>query len=105
MAVVVIGALLSSTVLTLFVVPALYTLMDDAQQKLIRRPRPVAPVPEPTVPVHVVELGNRYVLRAALPGGNGHGDWHVEVHLPKGSPIVVEEVAIVHADGAVHAPD
>ena len=37
MAIVVIGALLSSTVLTLVVVPALYTVMDDLQNKLFRR--------------------------------------------------------------------
>ena len=34
MAIVVIGALLSSTVLTLVVVPALYTFVDDLQMKL-----------------------------------------------------------------------
>ncbi len=39
MAIVVIGALLSSTVLTLVVVPALYTVTDDAQTKLFRRRR------------------------------------------------------------------
>jgi len=37
MAVVVIGALLSSTALTLVVVPALYTVMDDLQTRLFRR--------------------------------------------------------------------
>jgi HAE1 family hydrophobic/amphiphilic exporter-1 len=39
MAVVVIGALLSSTLLTLVVVPALYTVMDDLQNKLFHRGR------------------------------------------------------------------
>jgi HSP20 family molecular chaperone IbpA len=39
MAVVVIGALLSSTLLTLVVVPSLYTVMDDLQDKLFRRGR------------------------------------------------------------------
>lgn len=37
MAVVVIGSLLSSTLLTLFVVPVLYTLLDDLQQTLAHR--------------------------------------------------------------------
>ncbi|MBV9324195.1 MAG: efflux RND transporter permease subunit, partial [Chloroflexi bacterium] len=39
MAVVVIGALLSSTLLTLVVVPSLYTVMDDLQNKLFNRGR------------------------------------------------------------------
>jgi HAE1 family hydrophobic/amphiphilic exporter-1 len=47
MAVVVIGGLLTSTLLTLFVVPAGYTLMDDLQTAIIevfRRPRVPKPV-------------------------------------------------------------
>lgn len=91
MAVVVIGALLSSTLLTLVVVPALYSMMDDLQQRVFHRgerklpalpERPVHPEPaaapvETThangaphlrVPVDMVDRGNAYVLRAALPG-------------------------------------
>jgi HSP20 family molecular chaperone IbpA len=45
MAVVVIGALLSSTLLTLVVVPALYTVMDDLQTKVFRRGRKIAAAP------------------------------------------------------------
>jgi HAE1 family hydrophobic/amphiphilic exporter-1 len=45
MAVVVIGGMLSSTLLTLFVVPALYTVFDDLQARLQRKRKtePVAP--------------------------------------------------------------
>jgi HAE1 family hydrophobic/amphiphilic exporter-1 len=93
MAVVVIGALLSSTLLTLVVVPALYTVMDDAQNKLFRRGRKVAaevPAPQPQaqpqpqaapahangtahpdttqVPLNIADRGAAYVVRAALPG-------------------------------------
>ncbi|MBV9580671.1 MAG: Hsp20 family protein, partial [Chloroflexi bacterium] len=94
MAVVVIGALLSSTVLTLVVVPSLYTVMDDLQNKLFHRGAkgpPVTPTPHAaeapattTVPAHdvangadhskqevplnIADRGNAYVVRAALPG-------------------------------------
>jgi HAE1 family hydrophobic/amphiphilic exporter-1 len=44
MAVVVIGALLSSTLLTLVVVPSLYTVMDDLQTKLFNRGHKKTPV-------------------------------------------------------------
>ena len=57
MAVVVIGALLSSTVLTLVVVPALYTLVDDLQVRVFGAksdaPRTTSThVPEHHVPEH-----------------------------------------------------
>jgi HAE1 family hydrophobic/amphiphilic exporter-1 len=40
----VIGGLITSTLLTLFVVPAMYTILDDAADRLLsRRPVPVAP--------------------------------------------------------------
>jgi hydrophobic/amphiphilic exporter-1 (mainly G- bacteria), HAE1 family len=83
MAVVVIGALLSSTVLTLVVVPALYTVMDDAQSRLFRRGRKAqAEVPAVTaaaieppqhastsqVPLNIADRGSAYIVRAALPG-------------------------------------
>jgi HSP20 family molecular chaperone IbpA len=95
MAVVVIGALLSSTLLTLVVVPSLYTVMDDLQNKLFRRGRKTAPAPAvPTrvpaagaavattvpangasangskqeVPLNIADRGRAYVVRAALPG-------------------------------------
>jgi hypothetical protein len=41
MAVCVIGGLLSSTFLTLLVIPSVYTLVDDAQQLLASLPRRV----------------------------------------------------------------
>jgi HSP20 family molecular chaperone IbpA len=95
MAIVVIGALLSSTLLTLVIVPALYTVMDDLQTRLFGAPRrpwetPPAPaaVPHPAtppvavanghgtqvqphapgVPLNVHDYGDAYLVRAALPG-------------------------------------
>jgi HSP20 family molecular chaperone IbpA len=87
MAVVVIGALLSSTILTLVVVPSLYTVMDDLQNKLFHRGRkpaaadipPRAPAAAPTpapvdghakqeVPLNIADRGWAFVVRAALPG-------------------------------------
>jgi hypothetical protein len=95
MALVVIGALLSSTLLTLIVVPALYTLLDDLQARLFGRKRrdlevvPAAPTATPAVaaahvteahgaapghaghdgvPVNVVKSSDGYVVRAPLPG-------------------------------------
>jgi len=49
MAVVVIGGLLSSTFLAIFVTPALYTLLDDLQSLIFRSPRSVVPVPSTRV--------------------------------------------------------
>jgi HAE1 family hydrophobic/amphiphilic exporter-1 len=90
MAIVVIGALLSSTGLTLVVVPALYTLIDDLQTRLfgVRRTaaaeeqlldvQPVPTVGQPSasgtgqpasgVPLNIMDFGSLYVVRAALPG-------------------------------------
>jgi HAE1 family hydrophobic/amphiphilic exporter-1 len=45
MAVVVIGGMLSSTLLTLFVVPALYTVFDDLQARFQRKPKTDAVAP------------------------------------------------------------
>src|SRR3954451_20485733 len=39
MAVVVIGCLLSSTLLAIFITPSLYTLLDDLQDLVMRKPR------------------------------------------------------------------
>jgi hydrophobic/amphiphilic exporter-1 (mainly G- bacteria), HAE1 family len=99
MAVVVIGALLSSTVLTLVVVPALYTVMDDLQHRLVKpaaepaprhRPPRLAPASQSdghadgrgsaeAVPLDVVDRGNAYVVQAAMPGVR-HEDVQVTVH-------------------------
>ncbi|MBV9168949.1 MAG: efflux RND transporter permease subunit [Chloroflexi bacterium] len=103
MALVVIGALISSTFLTLLVVPALYTLLDDLQEGVFGRRRrafeavaasqpahspanaeavqPTAPADahadgaeashadgHEAVPLNVIESGEAYVVRAALPG-------------------------------------
>jgi hydrophobic/amphiphilic exporter-1 (mainly G- bacteria), HAE1 family len=73
MAVVVIGGLLTSTFLAIFVTPSLYTLLDDLQSKLFR-PAYAAPqvptervaVPRPA-PVLVAAGGDGH-------GGNGHGN-------------------------------
>ncbi len=54
MAVVVIGGLLSSTLLAIFVTPSLYTLLDDLQSKVLRKPR-VPEVRLEHVPVPVAE--------------------------------------------------
>jgi HAE1 family hydrophobic/amphiphilic exporter-1 len=77
MALVVIGALLSSTVLTLVIVPALYSLLDDLQVKFLGRKRrdfetipahesaPAEPIKEPVAAgVHANGNGN---------GQNGSG--------------------------------
>jgi HSP20 family molecular chaperone IbpA len=85
MAVVVIGALLSSTLLTLVLVPSLYSVMDDAQTRLFRRARRQQPIVSPArapeaadavangaaqlpIPVDLLAQDQTYVLRAALPG-------------------------------------
>ena len=76
MAVVVIGGLLSSTLLAIFVTPSLYTLLDDLQNKVMRRkvmpemalehvPAPVSEGPV-TVPV-AAGHGNGHT------GANGNG--------------------------------
>ncbi len=64
MAVVVIGAIVTSTALAVMVIPAVYTLFDDLQGLLARRPAPrrvpeYAPAPVPAL---------------ALDGANGHRD-------------------------------
>ena len=75
MAVVVIGGLLSSTFLAIFVTPALYTLLDDLQTLVFRRPAfgrvrdrvPVVVEPE-TAPAPVPVGAGAHVA------GNGHGN-------------------------------
>ncbi|MFN0067357.1 MAG: efflux RND transporter permease subunit [Limisphaerales bacterium] len=42
MGIAVVGGMLTSTFLTLFVIPTVYTLLDDARRKLSRRPAPSA---------------------------------------------------------------
>jgi hypothetical protein len=77
MAVVVIGGLLSSTLLAVLVTPSLYTLLDDLQRKLFRPARvaavPKAAMAEPTpVPVAAGASGVATVSRAGR-SSNGHG--------------------------------
>lgn len=75
MAVVVIGGLLTSTFLAIFVTPSLYTLLDDLQSLVFRPGRARVPVPtervaEPApVPVGAVAMGNGH-------HGNGNGNGH-----------------------------
>jgi HAE1 family hydrophobic/amphiphilic exporter-1 len=79
MAVVVIGGLLSSTLLAIFVTPALYTLLDDLQSLVFRTPR-VADVSAervavPTPAAVPVAAGSTTVAVARGNGaGNGHGN-------------------------------
>jgi HAE1 family hydrophobic/amphiphilic exporter-1 len=73
MAVVVIGGLLTSTFLAIFVTPSLYTLLDDLQNVFFRPARTPEPVPTERVTVHApvpAAAPSGTVLVAA--GGNGH---------------------------------
>ena len=81
MAVVVIGGLLSSTFLAIFVTPALYTLLDDVQSLLFRPSRaatvpPRVPVAEPAhVPTPALastSVASGHAGRA--PGGTGYAN-------------------------------
>ena len=90
MAVVVIGGLLSSTLLAIFVTPALYTLLDDLQNLIIRPKRPVfvpservpvdaptpvpAPVPVPAGAMAMHADGNAQAGNGQGNGTNGHGN-------------------------------
>jgi HAE1 family hydrophobic/amphiphilic exporter-1 len=79
MAVVVIGGLLSSTLLAIFVTPALYTLLDDLQNLVFRASRtPVlaverVPVSAPA-PVPVAAGAAATVVAHGTGSGNGHGN-------------------------------
>ena len=77
MAVVVIGGLLSSTLLAILVTPSLYTLLDDLQSVFFRPARVPAPVPTEhvTVPAPVpapVASSGGVLVATASGGGNGH---------------------------------
>jgi len=79
MAVVVIGGLLSSTLLAIFVTPALYTLLDDLQNLVFRTPRTPVPAVEhvafPTpAPVPVAAGAASTVVAHGNGAGNGHGN-------------------------------
>jgi hypothetical protein len=87
MAVVVIGGLLSSTLLAIFVTPALYTLLDDLQNLVIRPKRPVvvprervpveAPTPAPApVPIPAGAMALHADGNGHGNGANGHGNGH-----------------------------
>jgi HAE1 family hydrophobic/amphiphilic exporter-1 len=81
MAVVVIGGLLSSTLLAIFVTPALYTLLDDLQNLVFRTPpTPVlaverVPVPAPA-PVPVAAGAAATVVAHGNGSGSGSGNGH-----------------------------
>jgi HAE1 family hydrophobic/amphiphilic exporter-1 len=77
MAVVVIGGLLTSTFLAIFVTPSLYTLLDDLQSVFFRPARVPAPAPADrvTVPEPVpVPAGGVLVATAPGNGHNGHAN-------------------------------
>jgi hypothetical protein len=77
MAVVVIGGLLSSTLLAIFVTPALYTLLDDLQNLVFRTPRaPVVPVERVVVPTPVAVPVAAGAGAVAVAHGNGSGNGH-----------------------------
>jgi HAE1 family hydrophobic/amphiphilic exporter-1 len=61
MAVVVIGGLLTSTFLAIFVTPSLYTLLDDLQSVFFRPSRPVTP--PVLAPVAAADANGAYVRR------------------------------------------
>jgi hypothetical protein len=79
--VVVIGGLLSSTLLAIFVTPALYTLLDDLQNLVFRTPpTPVlaverVPVPAPA-PVPVAAGAAATVVAHGNGSGSGSGNGH-----------------------------
>jgi HAE1 family hydrophobic/amphiphilic exporter-1 len=77
MAVVVIGGLLSSTLLAIFVTPALYTLLDDLQNLVFRTPRvsdvSAERVAVPTPAAVPVAAGS---TTGAVARGNGAGNGH-----------------------------
>ena len=72
MAVVVIGGLLTSTLLAIFVTPSLYTLLDDVQSVFFRPSRPVA-AERVTLPTRVPEPALA-VASSRPTAGNGHGN-------------------------------
>ena len=75
MAVVVIGGLLSSTLLAIFVTPALYTLLDDLQNKVFRR-KAVPEMALERVPAPVAEGPVAVPVGAAVTSAAGHGNGH-----------------------------
>jgi hydrophobic/amphiphilic exporter-1 (mainly G- bacteria), HAE1 family len=79
MAVVVIGGLLTSTFLAIFVTPSLYTLLDDLQNVFFRPSRAPVEIPTERVAVPVphpapvpVAAGALAVAAATAPHTNGH---------------------------------
>ncbi len=84
MAVVVIGALISSTFLTLLVVPALYTMMDDLQTRLFGAPRTPQEVAEldsllaDTTPLVVAGAQHAGVPAGVGTDGDGMGGGHAD---------------------------
>lgn len=73
MAVVVIGGLLSSTLLAIFVTPALYTLLDDLQGKVLRhKPMPEMALERVPTPVSEGPVAVPAGVAVATRAGNGH---------------------------------
>jgi HAE1 family hydrophobic/amphiphilic exporter-1 len=94
MAVVVIGGLVSSTLLAIFVTPALYTLLDDLQNLIIKPKRAVSvpreriPLEAAPSPVHVPAP----VPVAAGSHGNGHGNGHTNGNGHKVEPAWLQKL-------------
>jgi HAE1 family hydrophobic/amphiphilic exporter-1 len=87
MALVVIGALLSSTLLTLIVVPALYSLLDDLQGRAFGRKRRDFEVVQPPAAEVVAPVG-----APAAPQSNGHdGEPQPHTNGRDGVPVNVVE--------------
>ena len=77
MAVVVIGGLLSSTLLAIFVTPALYTLLDDLQNLVFRTPQmPMVAAERVAVPAPAAVPVTAGATAVAVAHGNGSGNGH-----------------------------
>ncbi len=81
MAVVIIGGILSSTMLTLVLVPAVYTILDDAREAVVaararvfRRAPVPAPAPSPAHPVGARPAPQRPMLASPPPARGGAED-------------------------------
>jgi hypothetical protein len=97
--VVVIGGLLSSTLLAIFVTPSLYTLLDDLQGLVFRTPR-VTGVPAERVAVPVPVGAAPVPVAASVAVHNGHGNGSNGANGHKSEPAWLQRLkAGTFADG------